>query len=358
VSRWLRRRDWLNKIICGDCLAILPQLPDECIDIIATDSPYGIGIFNEGWDKSVPSVQVWKECFRVSKLGAFGFFMSSARQDVLAQMIVNLQSAGFIMRQTSLYWLYHTGFSKAYNISKAIDRRLGVKQDVIGTKMQGGPKFRIAQKKVDNGGFNDPKRTSYEITKPTSELAKAYAGAYSNYSPKPSLEVTLVTMKPKSERTSIDQVLANGKGATWLSDCVIPCEGHSRLAADVLVSDDALGEASRYYSLDAWWNELELPENVRKALPFLDVPKPGKAERNTGLKKSEQFGHITQKPVKLFSYILTLASRPGDILLDPYVGSGTSTVAAKILHRNYVGIDINPEYCARARRRLRALSKF
>jgi hypothetical protein len=272
-------------------------------------------------------------------------------------MIVNLQTAGFIMRQTSLYWLYHNGFRKAYNISKAIDRRLGVKPDVIETKIQDGPKFRIAQEKVDNGGFNDPERTTYEITKPTSKLAKAYAGAYSNYSPKPALEVILVAMKPKSEETSIDQLLRNGKSVTWLSDCMIPCERHSRLAANLVVSSGALNGASRYYNLDAWWDELKLPENVRKVLPFLDVPKPSRAERKLGLKQPVALRHPTQKPVKLFSYLLTLASRPGDVLLDPYVGVGTSAVAAKILRRNYVGIDINPEYCLSARMRLRALPK-
>src|SRR5260370_22889872 len=58
------------------------------------------------WDKAVPCVDIWKECLRVLKPGAFAFIMSAPRQDVLSQMIIRLSEAGFRTDFTSLYWAY------------------------------------------------------------------------------------------------------------------------------------------------------------------------------------------------------------------------------------------------------------
>src|SRR6266511_721208 len=109
----------------GDCLQELPKLEENSIDLIVTDPPYAIQFMNIDWDKVTPSVQIWKECLRVLKPGAFAFIMSSPRQDVLSQMIVKLQEAGFETNFTSLYWTYANGFPKAGNIGKLIDRRNG-----------------------------------------------------------------------------------------------------------------------------------------------------------------------------------------------------------------------------------------
>jgi len=65
--------------------------------------------------------------------------------------------------------------------------------------------------------------------------------------------------------------------------------------------------------------------------------------------------HPNQKPVSLMCWCLEKCSDPGDIILDPFCGSGTTCVAAKMLGRHYIGIDISPEYCEIARERLRAV---
>lgn len=57
-------------------------------------------------------------------------------------------------------------------------------------------------------------------------------------------------------------------------------------------------------------------------------------------------------PEFLAEQLITLTSRPGDIVLDPFLGSGTVAIAAKKLGRHYIGIDINPEYCQLAEQRL------
>ncbi|MDR1841040.1 MAG: site-specific DNA-methyltransferase [Holophagales bacterium] len=66
----------------------------------------------------------------------------------------------------------------------------------------------------------------------------------------------------------------------------------------------------------------------------------------------ENTDHPTQKPEKLFAKLILASSNQGDTILDPFVGVGTSCVAAKKLGRNYVGIEKEPEYCALAAKRL------
>jgi DNA modification methylase len=67
---------------------------------------------------------------------------------------------------------------------------------------------------------------------------------------------------------------------------------------------------------------------------------------------AKKVGHPAPFPVELASRVIKLYSYLGDVILDPFVGSGTTCVAAKMFGRHYVGYDISPEYCASARERL------
>ena len=66
----------------------------------------------------------------------------------------------------------------------------------------------------------------------------------------------------------------------------------------------------------------------------------------------ENTDHPTQKPEKLYAKLILASSKPGDIVFDPFLGSGTTSVVAKKLGRNYCGIEMNQEYCLWAEKRL------
>jgi len=66
----------------------------------------------------------------------------------------------------------------------------------------------------------------------------------------------------------------------------------------------------------------------------------------------ENTDHPTQKPEKLIAKLVLASSKPGDIVFDPFMGSGTTSVVAKKLDRKYLGIEINEEYCCWAEKRL------
>lgn len=471
------------RLVQGDNLKVLSTLEDESIDLIVTDPQYGIGFMGKDWDKALPPVETWIECLRVLKSGAFAFIMSSPRMDCLGEMSRRLQLAGFNVGFTPIYWTYASGFPKSENISKNVDRRLGLEREIIGKyrppEMEEEWNLKQSKDKTvkgSGGTFTSSNRRISDITQPSSEEAKKLDGSFAGYQPKPALEVIIVAMRPIKEKTYLDQALKNQKGITWLDDCRLPInpkvddmlrtvdrkqrvsetweEGsgfknennsltgvrsEGRFPANLLISDDVLndgkitkgspvgfknvgwkhsgntkdemtsltyqnefndsGSFSRYFDLDAWFSERikKLPKEIQKTFPFLIVPKASKSERDRGLEgfelktigqsaknrvwtdkcgncglkfiggeprchcvnkvTSKEDGykykniHPTVKPLKLMSYLIILGSREGNIVLDPFLGSGTTMLASIILNRSCVGVELNEEYCKIARAR-------
>lgn len=304
----------------GPCLDQLKQLPDESVDLLLTDPPYGLHLLDKDWDRAVPSVEEFAECLRVLKPGAIAFVMSHQRLDLQIAMGLHLKQAGFEIGFTPIWWTYATGYSKAKNLGK-----------------------------------KDP----------------LLQDAYSGFNPKPAVEVVIVAAKPLAHKTYMAQAQDNGKGVLRTAESRIPGQvqslratrqrdypktykgdeagwgrsrgGHAgdqvvwdphaegRFPANLIVSDSVLGEYSQYFDLDAW-------SNAR--LPFLHVKRPTRAERQRGCEHIEGGNdHVSVKPIKLMAWLMCLASQPGDVVLDPYMGSGTTLVAAKLMGRNAIGMD-------------------
>jgi len=73
--------------------------------------------------------------------------------------------------------------------------------------------------------------------------------------------------------------------------------------------------------------------------------------------KKETFGHPCPKPIEWAIWIIERATKNNDLILDPFLGSGTTAVACKELGRRYIGIEISPEYCDIANKRLRKIAE-
>ena len=381
----------------------LRRLREGSVDLICCDPPYGISFMQKDWDRAVPPVDVWRECLRVLKPGAFAFIMCTPRQDCLARMILNLEEAGFCTNFTSIYWVYSQGFPKAQNLSKQADKRAGAKRKVVGLSSQPNNKSAGYQ----GARYKESRTTRFGVvqdqpnkTAPSTEAAQRLDGAYAGFQPKPAVEPIIVVMKPLDTKTYLDQAVDNGKGCTWLDDGRIPADPvadatqvgrvmqrgsreqdssgqkwgmnkggadrptvvqeSGRFPANVLVEDDALNtemnseSLSRYFDLDAWWKKRieELPAAVRDAFPCLYVYKSAKREKQLGLGAKILNDHPTVKPVKLMSYLVTIGSRSGDVVLDPYMGSGTTGIAALLLQRRFWGVELNQHYYKIAEKRL------
>ncbi len=112
-----------TKIMLGDNIQSLRKLPENSIDSIVTDPPYGLSFMNKKWDYDVPSVDFWKEVYRVLKPG--GHILSFGGTRTYHRMVVNIEDAGFEIRD-QIMWLYGSGFPKSHNIGKAVDKLQGV----------------------------------------------------------------------------------------------------------------------------------------------------------------------------------------------------------------------------------------
>ena len=317
-------------ILHGDSKIELKKVQDNSVDMLCTDPPYGYSFMNKGWDKVLPDVEIWKETFRVLKEGSFICVMAAPRTDVLWRICRDLEEAGFDMSFTNIEWVYHSGFPKASDTSKHIDKRLGVDREVIGEKPYRSKK--INEQKTQGGDYSKKNTIQLNETKSNTDLGQKYEGSKLGFQPKPAREIIIVGMKPFKEKSYIDKVL----------------------------------------------NFEELPENIQRTYPLIQTPKPSKKEKDMGLsgeeKESRKFvmnhkvqqdgtitegkpqvrknNHPTVKPIKLMSYLITLFTREGDYVLDPFMGSGTTGLACKLLNREFIGIDFTEEYCKIAEERL------
>jgi len=345
------------------------ELPPESIDLLLTDPPYGYSFLGKDWDKAVPKVDIWRECHRLLKPGSFAFVMSAPRLDCLSKMALNLTEAGFEIGFSPIYWAYHSGFPKSLDISKVIDRRLGLKREIA--QISGRQKSALCWGKHYDG------RREIDPTLPASDDAKRLSGAYAGFQPKPAVEVIIVAMKPLSEKSHTDQALKNGKGVTWLKDCSIPAgDGYPRFPSNLLCCDQIFGEDSYMFDLDRFFYERigKLPENLKDSFPFLFCKKPSKSEKEAGCEsigpkrwcddegfvdipqkrnKAQRHNyHPTVKPVKLMAYLATLGSRPRDVVMDPFLGSGSTAIACELQDRKWIGIELEREYAEIAAARI------
>jgi len=290
------------------------------------------------WDRALPPKEAFAQMHRVLKSGALAFIMSSPRQDVLWRMLKMLEDCGFQLKQSFVSWIYKSGFPKAYDVSKGIDKKLGKKRkQVVAT----GGLAKNRNLNDDNWRKIGQDKPLMDANEPTSDLAKKWQGWKSITGLKPALECILMVNKPLSEPTIVDNVLAHGTGAINVDACRIPFEqgeignrpprsptghvggwkdwskasyqeGKGRFPANLIVSDKALdtGKITKSGHMDSIAKANQRTQNVYgKMYPrpvynegdigdqsrffdldawaqhhgFLDVPKASKQEREFGL---------------------------------------------------------------------------
>jgi DNA modification methylase len=109
----------VNEVYEGDCLDVMRQFPDNCIDTILTDPPYGLEFMGKGWDHGLPGEIYWREALRVAKPGATLMAFGGTRTH--HRLTCAIEDAGWEIRDC-IMWIYGSGFPKSLDIGKAIDR--------------------------------------------------------------------------------------------------------------------------------------------------------------------------------------------------------------------------------------------
>lgn len=286
----------------GDCLEVLKTIPDNSVDSVITDAPYGLSFMNKKWDYDVPSKDIWEECLRVLKPG--GHLLSFGGSRTYHRMAVAVEDAGFEIRD-QVIWVYGSGFPKSHNVGKAIDKLQGNEREVVGER-----------KVLDMNGGNYKNTFAetdkhFDITKGNSEW-EGWGTAL-----KPAHEDIVKAIKPGGEEYETDH-------------------------------------PPFYYSPKASKKDrnsgLEQLEN--KIIQGRD---PGQDSRNVPY-KARPIGrtntHPTVKPTQLMSYLIKLVTKPGGVVLDPFLGSGSTGVSAVRNGFSFIGIEREEEYFNIAKARI------
>lgn len=392
------------RLSTGDCLDVLKGIPDNFYTGTVCDPPYGLEFMNQAWDHGVPGVRYWEEIKRVNAPGAMLLAFGGTRTH--HRLMVAIENAGWEIRDC-LMWLYGSGFPHFQNISKAIDKSKGAKGKVVGQKKQNGAKFKLTEQIIDNGGFNDPARDSYDITAPATPEAKLWEGYATAL--KPAWEPIIVAMKPR-EGSYANNALEYGVAGFNIDGCRIEASDYEgfaknwdrekitdirggnygrgipggvkntieapsgRYPANLIldsVAGEMLGVESRYF-LEAGYTDLDyrffyIPKASKKEREFgLEVRGTRKVNdgRETPIDNPYQRGetqrkntHPTVKPIKLMRYLVRLIKMPEyTSILDPFVGSGTTGMACAYEGIDYFeGIDISSESIEIASLRIQAV---
>lgn len=393
---------------CDDCLEIMPTLEAGSTDSIVTDPPYGLSFMGKNWDHGVPSVPFWEAALRVAKPGAFLLAFGGTR--TFHRLTCAIEDAGWEIRDC-IMWVYGSGFPKSMAIDKAIDAKLGKSEERAvlapnpysstgrkpGILQMGGDNKRpiMEQRMIDQGIDRAP------LTVPATPEAAQWEGWGTTI--KPAWEPIIVAMKPL-DGTFANNALVHGVAGLNIDGCRVGTAGdlnpgdyddtrrsapkfsgimnngkvgqfRSRTGAvpngrwpanvihdgsdEVLVEFAKAGESiSRSGGLSNKRSGGIMGKKVNEYRPRTGHDDTGSVARFFYCAKassSERGGnrHPTVKPLALMRYLMRLTATPaGGTVLDPFMGSGSTGVAAIQEGRRFVGIEKDIGYFEIAQKRI------
>lgn len=393
----------IDRVVNRDCLAGMRELEENSVDAIVTDPPYGISMMGKDWDKGVPGIPYWQEALRVAKPGAHLLAFGGTRTH--HRLMVAIEDAGWEIRDC-LMWVFGSGMPKSLDVGKALDRAVGAEREIIGYEPH-------THQDIRGGAFvsdkvKHRKRLKLPVTAPATDAAKQWDGWGTAL--KPGYEPVILARKPL-DGTVAETVLKWGCGGLNIDGCridsfapfapgeferlrkrgetprqdftggrlhsgaeytpkIIPSKMKEtgRWPANLLLDEVAAAHLDQQSGtlksganparrgsakFKTCYGEFKGQEsctvhrgaNSGGASRFFYCSKASKKERCGSL-------HPTVKPLDLMRYLCRLVTPPGGLILDPFLGSGTTAVAAVHEGFHYLGFEINPTYCADAERRI------
>lgn len=371
-KQYLYHKDSSFELYFGKMEEVLKTFQKNSIDCVITDPPYHLtkikasskGFLGNSWDGGNISfkVETWKLCFDVLKDG--GYLLAFGGSRTYHRIASAIEDAGFEIRDC-IMWLYGNGYPKNMNISKGIKSK---------------------------GKANEA----------LTELSKQWEGWGTCL--KPAYEPIIVARKPFKE-SLIDNILQNGVGAINIDECRIPFEDMENSETKPLYrkernykKQDRGQKSNGVIPFATSKNEvnplgrfpaniiIDGSEEVEKLFPMendaktsryfkhcnftdkdIEIPlfiysgKTSVQDKDEGLQKESPTGkniHPTVKPTELMQYLIRLIAPKGAVILDPFMGSGSTGKACMFENREreagyyFIGIEMTEKYLPIAKDRI------
>lgn len=314
----------------------LADLESNSIDSVVTDPPYELGFMSKKWDGTgiAYAVPLWMSILRALKPG--GHLLAFGGTRTYHRMACAIEDAGFEIRD-SLHWIYGTGFPKSLTSNTGMPEGQGTalkpghepiilaRKPLIGTVAENVAQFGTGSLNID----------ACRIGEGTGKPKPEYVANFKN------------------------DVFGKGMGGgAWENT-------NGRWPANVIFDEEAaggLGDPARYfYVAKASRKERDLgcehlpPKTGGEATDRVDGSKGTENPRaGAGRTGGARNYHPTVKPVELMRYLVRLVTPAGGLVLDPFAGSGTTGMAARLEGLKFVGIEREPEYFTIAKARIGA----
>jgi site-specific DNA-methyltransferase (adenine-specific) len=287
----------------GDCMEQLSIAQDNSIDCVITDPPYFIDKLDNNW--SAEDVGADKKNSHIKHLPK-GMKFDKAQVKKLHNFYTELAVLLFKKMKPGAYFLSFSSPRLYHAIAMACeDAGFEVRDMINWTYLQTMPKGMSMDHVIKKMDIPEDEKL---------ELISKYKG-FKTPQVRSCFEPICVAMKPVEKRMTF--IKNEMKYGTGLVD----------------------------FSQKVGLNEDRIPANIMTTELFHEsydqnflVPKPGKKE------KGEGNTHITVKPIALMEHLVNLFSKEGALVVDPFLGSGTTAIACKNTNRRCVGYEINKEY--------------
>ncbi len=308
----MKNNKFVNKIICADALELLPQIEEGSIDVVLTDPPYFLDKLDNNWNYEKVSNQSNQYTIKSLPSG-MKFDREQGKRfyawyaDISKEIFRILKPGGFFFSFSSPR-LYH-------RMASAIDDAGFEIRDVF--------MWLYTQNQAKAMGIDHFIR-KINIDEKAKEKIRVKLNGWKTPQIKSCFEPIAMAQKP-TDRTYLNNMLKHDVGL---------------LNTNVRIGDNMY--PANVFTIDS------INELIDKA--FL-LSKPTKKE------KGEYNDHKTVKPLAICEYLINLSAfSKNAIVLDPFVGSGTTAVAAIKSGKNYIGIDANEKYVKISERRIKELN--
>jgi DNA modification methylase len=313
----------------GDCLEVLRTLPDSSVDAVVTDPPYGMSFMGKHWDYDVPSVEIWAECLRVLKPG--GYLLAFAGTRTQHRMAVRIEDAGFEIRDL-IAWV------SAYRMPKHVSC---LKPAIEPITMARKPAKRATPLNIDAcrvPAVSDADAKGYadKCASVVGLASNINGSTYGEWAGMRTDSASPIGRWPANLiHDGSDEVVAlfpDSKGS-----------GGSVPNVKITGYGDGIGAGkSEYFGGE----RAKVNNGAGSAARFFYSARASKTDRGAGNT------HATVKPTDLMAYLCRLVTPPDGVVLDPFMGSGSTGKAALREGFRFIGVEREPEYLAIAYKRL------